>query len=69
MTVPELDACGVRSRENVPRSTVFDVCAQANCNGRRSWSKPSWDATMRQAMSRPTTGAFLNWFPLVPIAT
>jgi hypothetical protein len=37
--------------------------------GTRSWSWPATVALISVAISGPTAGAFLNWFPLVPIAT
>jgi hypothetical protein len=59
ITVPELSALRARSRPNALRSIVSPVCS------------PAYDVSPRStaAISRPTTGAFLNWLPLVPMAT
>ena len=58
-----------RRRENWARRTSTPVQGPLTTSGSASWSCPASTASTSVAMSTPTNGAALNWWPLVPMAT
>jgi len=50
-------------------SMTSPVYTPVTFTGSASWSWPFSTASINSAMQCPATGAFLNWFPLEPMAT